>query len=294
MECHLGRFLGRKETVHHKNHVRTDNRLENLHLTTNQSEHMTLHWSGKGRRNPELIALVKEAAADPTKNVHSLGVSPTIVGQICRDHGIKWVPCGSRGRARLLTEDSVRAALQGRSTAEAAVHLGVSYQTLYLRFGHLLTKRTSPGTLDPHREDILRLVYVDRIPRDEVARRYNVSNMCVTHSIQRWARDGLKWKGASIPPPPKRYPNGPVLDAHKEDILRALYHRQERRYEVAERYGVSGTSVTLAVRRWLAQGATLDGAVLQEEPRYRPSRERAHRKPGTVSEWRERAEAPPG
>lgn len=40
MEAFLGRHLTREETVHHKNRVRDDNRIENLHLYASRSEHM--------------------------------------------------------------------------------------------------------------------------------------------------------------------------------------------------------------------------------------------------------------
>jgi hypothetical protein len=206
MEEHLGRFLDKRERIHHANGVRHDNSIQNLVLVASHSDHMKQHWNGKGKNDPELIERVRIAAADIEKNVSSLGVSPSTVNLICREHNIQWVPAGQRGRARLLTDEMVREALQGRSTIEAASHLSVNVGTLYNRFGHLLSKRAKPGFLDQHKQTVLKLAYVDRIPRSEIAERYGVSAFCVTKSIQRWSRQDAKQGGSALPPLPRHRP----------------------------------------------------------------------------------------
>jgi len=46
MEYALGRVLSSVEVVHHINGIRNDNRLENLKLFANQSDHMKFHRKG--------------------------------------------------------------------------------------------------------------------------------------------------------------------------------------------------------------------------------------------------------
>lgn len=71
LERHLGRYLDPSEVVHHKNHDKTDNRLENLELTTPR-DHQLRHWKeatsegrwigGKRVATPEILEIVRDCA----------------------------------------------------------------------------------------------------------------------------------------------------------------------------------------------------------------------------------------
>ena len=61
MEEKIGRYLTKKEVVHHLNHDKTDNRIENLELSASQSEHLSKshHDINNGRKlTPEHRAKV--------------------------------------------------------------------------------------------------------------------------------------------------------------------------------------------------------------------------------------------
>lgn len=187
MECHLGRFLTKPERVHHLNHLRWDNRIENLQLHANHSEHMRDHWKDSPRNDPKLIELVKQYAPDPSKQLSDVPAAAGTVYAICRSLGIRWV----RGYKRKVPDEpTMREALQRMTTREAAAHFGISFQTMHVRFGHLLKKRASPNCLLPHRDEILRLVLKERRTHAEIGRMYGVSDMCVHRSIQRWRATG--------------------------------------------------------------------------------------------------------
>ena len=51
MEEYIGRYLTKEEVVHHKNGVKTDNKIENLFLFISNSEHLRSEWKYKRERS---------------------------------------------------------------------------------------------------------------------------------------------------------------------------------------------------------------------------------------------------
>jgi transposase len=196
MECHIGRFLRKLEVVHHRNSDRTDNRIENLELFESVGDHTAEHARMR-RADPALIERVRKAAADRSISFASLGMAPNSVAKICKEHGIKWQRRGTIAVVSEMTEQSVREALRGRTTLQAAALLHVHPMTLYNHFGHLLNKRTKPGTLDAHCVEVLQMLRHERRPQSDVAAKYGVSEDCVRKSVQRWMNNP---EGLDLPP----------------------------------------------------------------------------------------------
>lgn len=98
MESHLGRELSRDEVVHHINHDKTDNRLENLVVMT-RAEHIKEHHPEiiAARRavftprpqklNPEKVARIRQMAIAGIKHVDiakEFGVTPTNISLVVK------------------------------------------------------------------------------------------------------------------------------------------------------------------------------------------------------------------
>lgn len=67
MEQHIGRKLSRKEHVHHKNGIKTDNRLDNLEIM-DASEHHRSHWPSDVAKQLSALGL-KARWGDRNSNV---------------------------------------------------------------------------------------------------------------------------------------------------------------------------------------------------------------------------------
>lgn len=202
MECHLGRFLDKDERVHHKDCIRHHNSLDNLQLSASHAAHMREHWGDKGRRDAAFVAELRKAAADPNRTIDSLELSRTAVYQALAELALEWVgrKTNSSLPASQLTEHSVREALQGRTTKQAAQVLQTNHQTLRNRFPHLLNKRASPGYLDQFRDEIV-AARKRHESCHEIARRYDSNGVTVMKALRRW-----KAQDASMDEPGRQKP----------------------------------------------------------------------------------------
>lgn len=63
MENHLGEYLPKNAIVHHKNHIRDDNRLENLEYMPEQSRHAKHHDNGIRNENGQFVAQAEDFSA---------------------------------------------------------------------------------------------------------------------------------------------------------------------------------------------------------------------------------------
>lgn len=183
----LGRYLTGLEVVHHEDENPSNNNPRNLWLFPSQADHVAHHQRKRALRyDPKLAARLRPLAADSKVSLreaaHRLDVAIETVRALLAASGTLWQSAAQRE----LSAKSVRAALQGRSTKEAADLLGVNHQTLRNRFPHLISKRASPGFLDAYRAEIRNLA--KRVRAEELSRRYRCSPETVKQAIRRWAK----------------------------------------------------------------------------------------------------------
>jgi len=186
-EHYLGRLLSGVEVVHHEDKDKMNNSPENLLIFPDHSAHMRHHKENSIRYQDHLIDRLCVYSEDSNLSqkdaARLLGISLATVIAMIRENNIDW----KSAVVRELSEQSVREALRGRSTLEAAKYLGVHHMTLRNRFDHLLKKRASPGSLNAHKEEIRNLAKQKRA--HEIARIFQVNPETVKCHIRRWAKE---------------------------------------------------------------------------------------------------------
>lgn len=186
-EAVLGRRLSAEETVHHEDRKKQNNDPANLWLFPSRAAHMRHHKRTCPRYSLDLAERLLPMARDPRVSIDAaariLGVSLSTARALIDVHAIAWTSAATRR----LSEKSVREALRGRSTLEAAKALDVNHQTLRNRFPGLLVKRASPGSLEGRKEEIRSLAKSTRL--DALSERLGVCRPTISNAIHRWARE---------------------------------------------------------------------------------------------------------
>jgi len=183
----IGRHLTRSECVHHEDRNKHNNEPSNLWLFPSQAAHLRHHKRDCPRYDKGLAAALVPLAASPNATIQDaareLGVSTSTIRALLDVHAIPW----ESASLAHIPEKSVREALHGRTTLEAAKLLGVNHNTLRNRYPELLAKRASPGSLEGRKREIRSLAKHTRAA--DIADRLGVCGATVKAAIRRWAAE---------------------------------------------------------------------------------------------------------
>jgi len=186
MEQAIGRFLYPCEQVHHIDRNRENNDITNLQLYATQRNHLIAEHSNSIFRKDDVVQAVLKSADDPNVSLNDLPCSPVTARKILTHYEKKWVsPATWKG----CSEEELRSALKLVGKQGLAKHFGVTYQTIWRRFPHILVERKTPNFLDKHHEEVCKLL-LDGLTFRQIATHFETSVTTISATLLRWSTNG--------------------------------------------------------------------------------------------------------
>lgn len=185
MEQHLGRYLEPQEAVHHKNHIGTDNRIENLELFADNASHLS---------NTERIPFpeefdLRELYVDQQMTCVAIGA---LIGRSNSfvKRSLQRMEIPLRKRFDFPSADVLTEMRSTMTTQQMATQLGCSVNTLRRHLGKLKIYCPQPGLARraPYpSDDILQSLRLTKTLR-QIAEEYKLpyeglASYCTTHQI---------------------------------------------------------------------------------------------------------------
>ncbi len=124
---------------------------------------------------------------------------------------------------------------------DIAAEIGIENVQKVIGFmaAHGMTRKriAAAQVLDPHKEDILYKLHIEKRQMQDVAKEYSVCQATISRLRKTWMGDD--WYEL----------HGSKLNRHQDDII-TRYINDEPMTDIARHYGVHHTSIWQALRRW--------------------------------------------
>jgi transposase len=226
VEQYLGRYLTRSEIVHHIDHDKQNNDLENLWLFPDQMTHLRVGHSPLQKK--ELVEEVLAAAKDRNINFSDLSCSKGTARRILSSLEVEWFPGDEIGYTEADVIDALRKS--DGSLVSAATRLKTSTATLRLRFPHLVPiSDTKPAYYaDEMKPEILE-DYYSGMTIGNIVKKYEIQRRTLEGAFHRWG----------IPSGDNRNTNKRKLSGKLDDFLADYANGLTRIADLAKKYEVS-------------------------------------------------------